>query len=137
MNIHLYYIIIVYTQHIANKEFPCLRILIPKHLKWNIYSHISKREETNETRNTKHDVWNEWIWEDNVKLLEKYMQIIIIREKLRERLQMISRFNLVIWVTFEWILRLIGEREIPFREKIIQNINNGIAIRVQKLTKKD
>lgn len=65
------------------------------------------------------------------------MQIIIIREKLRERLQMISRFNLVIWVTFEWILRLIGEREIPFREKIIQNINNGIAIRVQKLTKKD
>lgn len=65
------------------------------------------------------------------------MQIIIIREKLRERLQMISRFNLVIRVTFEWILRLIGEREIPFREKIIQNINNGIAIRVQKLTKKD
>lgn len=65
------------------------------------------------------------------------MQIIIIREKLRERLQMISRFNLVIQVTFEWIMRLIGERAIPPREKIIQNINNRIAIRVQKLTKKD
>lgn len=65
------------------------------------------------------------------------MQIIILREKLRERLQMISRFNLVIEVTFEWILRLIGEHAIPFCEKIIQNINNGIAIRVQKLKKND
>lgn len=117
MNIHLYYIIIVYTEHIANKEFPCLRILIPKHLKWNIYSYISKREKTNETRNTKHDAWNEWICEDNVKLLEKYMQIITLREKLRERLRMISRFNLVIEVTFQWILRLIAERAIPFRAK--------------------
>lgn len=63
------------------------------------------------------------------------MQIIILREKLQERLQMISRFNLVIEVTFEWILRLIGERTIPFCEKIIQNINNGIAIYVQKLKK--
>lgn len=65
------------------------------------------------------------------------MQIIILREKLRERLQMISRFNLVIEVTFEWILRLIEEHAIPFCEKIIQNINNGIAIRVQKLKKND
>lgn len=45
------------------------------------------------------------------------MQIITLREKLRERLRMISRFNLVIEVTFQWILRLIAERAIPFRAK--------------------